>query len=162
MHAARRLLEEALALGPATSPGYWSLLVTGRSGTPPRITTVEYLVEVVKDWTLARFAAAQRSDFVLGPHRFELIGAGIRRHALAPGSPEAASPFDVVRRAPTPTAWSHSTLVTLLADSDTGTVEFEQEMVEILAMDGEMVLAEAAAVIRIAGLAPCLGPFHCP
>jgi hypothetical protein len=52
--------------------------------------------------------------------------------------------------------------VTLLADSDTGTVEFEQEMVEILAMDGEMVLAEAAAVIRIAGLPPCLGPFHSP
>jgi hypothetical protein len=141
---------------------YWSLLVTGRSGTPPRIATVEYLVEVAKDWTLARFAAAQRSDFVLGPHRFELSGAGVRRHALAPDSPEAASPFDVVRRAPTPTAWSHSTLVTLLADSDTGTVEFEQEMVEVLAMDGEMVLAEAAAVIRIAGLAPCLGPFHCP
>jgi hypothetical protein len=48
----------------------------------------------------------------------------------------------------------------LLADSRSGTVEFEQEMVEILAMDGETVLAEAAAVIRIPGLAPCLGPFH--
>ena len=37
----------------------WSLLVTGRSGMPPRIATIEYLVEVAKDWTLARFAAAR-------------------------------------------------------------------------------------------------------
>jgi hypothetical protein len=129
---------------------------------PPCITTIEYLVEVAKDWTLARFAAAQGSEFVLGPHRFELRDDGVRRHALAPDSPEAASPIDVVRRAPTPTVWSHSTVVTLLADSDTGTVEFEQEMIEILAMEGETVLAEAAAVIRIPGLSPCLGPFHCP
>jgi hypothetical protein len=35
-------------------------------------------------------------------------------------------------------------------------------MVEILAMDDEVVLAEAAAVIRIPGRAPCLGPFSCP
>ena len=136
--------------------------MTGRRGAPLRVATIEYLVEVAKDWTVARFAAAQSSEFVLGPHRFELSGAGVRRHALAPDSREAASPCDAVRRAPTPTAWSHSTVVTLLADSDAGTVEFEQEMVEILAMDGEMVLAEAAAVIRIPGLAPCLGPFHCP
>ena len=125
---------------------------------PPRIATIEYLVEVAKDWTLARFAAAQSSEFVLGPYRFELRGVGVRRYALAPDSPEAASPLEAVRRAPTPTAWSHNTLVTLLADSDTGTLEFEQEMIEILAMEGETVLAEAAAVIRIPGLAPCLGP----
>jgi hypothetical protein len=129
---------------------------------PPRIASVEYLVEVAKDWTLARFAAAQSSEFVLGPHRFELSGAGVRRHALAPDSAEAASPVEAVQRAPTPTAWSHSAVVTLLADSDTGALQFEQEMVEILAMEGETVLAEAAAVIRIPGLAPCLGPFHGP
>ncbi len=128
----------------------------------PLIATVEYLVEVAKDWTLARFAAAQSSEFVLGPHRFELSGAGVQRNSLAPDSPEAASPLEAVRRAPIPIAWSHSTVVTLLADSDTGTVEFEQEMIEILAMEGETVLAEAAAVIRIPGLPPCLGPFHCP
>lgn len=136
--------------------------MTGRSGTPPRIATIEYLVEVAKDWTLARFAAAQSTEFVLVPHRFELLGARVRRHALAPDSDEAASPFDAIRRAQTPTVWSHSTLVTLLADSETGTVEFEQEMVEILAMDGETVLAESAAVIRIPGLAPCLGAFQGP
>jgi hypothetical protein len=140
----------------------WSLLVTGRSGTPQRIATIQYLVEVAKDWTLARFAAAEHSEFVLVPHRFELWGARVRRHALPPNCREAASPFDAIARAPRPTVWSHSTLVTLLADSDAETVEFEQEMVEILAMDGETVLAEAAAVIRIPGLAPCLGPFHCP
>ena len=129
---------------------------------PPRIATVEYLVEVAKGWTLARFAAAESNEFVLGPHRFELRGAGVRRQKLEPDSLEATSPIDAVRRTPIPTAWAHSTLVTLLADVDTGTVEFEQEMVEILAMDGEMVLAEAAAVIRIAGFPPCLGPFHSP
>jgi hypothetical protein len=138
------------------------LLVTGRSGTPPRIAAIEYLVEVAKDWTLARFAAAESSEFVLVPHRFELWGARVRRHALSPDSQEAASPFDAIRRVPKPTVWSHSTSVTLLADCQTETVEFEQEMVEILAMDDETVLAEAAAVIRISGLAPCLGPFHCP
>jgi hypothetical protein len=127
---------------------------------PPRIATIEYLIEVAKDWTLARFAAAQSGAFVLGPHRFELSGGGVRRNALAADSPEAASPFDAVRRAPTPTAWSHSAIVTMLADSDTGTVEFEQEMIEILAMEDETVLGEAAAVIRIPGLPPCLGPFH--
>ena len=78
----------------------WSLLVTGRSGTPPRIATIEYLVEVAKDWTLARFAAAENSEFVLVPHRFELRGARVRRHALPPDSHEAASPFDAIRRAP--------------------------------------------------------------
>ena len=136
--------------------------MTGRSGAPPRTATIEYLVEVAKDWTLARFGAARSSEFALVPHRFELNGASVRRRALAPDSPEARSPFDAIRRAPTPTAWSHSTLVTLLADSETGTLEFEQEMVEILAMEGEMVLAEVASVIRIPGLAPCLGPFHRP
>jgi hypothetical protein len=136
--------------------------VGGKSGMPARIATVEYLVEVAKDWTLARFAAAQSSEFVPDPYRFELSRAGVRRHALAPGSPEAASPLEAVRRAPAPIAWSHSTLVTMLADSETGTLEFEQEMVEILAMEGETVIAEAAAVIRIPGVAPCLGPFYCP
>lgn len=136
--------------------------MTSRSGTPPRTATIEYLVEVAKDWTRARFAAAEGSDFVLVAHRFDLRGARVRRHALPPDSREAASPFDAIRRVPSPTVWSHSTLVTLLADSHTGTDEFEQEMVEILAMDGEIVLAEAATVIRIPGLAPCLGSFNCP
>jgi hypothetical protein len=136
--------------------------MTGRSGTPPRIAAIEYLVEVAKDWTLARFAAAENSEFVLAPHRFELWGARVRRQPLPPDSPEAASPFHATRRVPKPTVWSHSTSVTLLADCQTETVEFEQEMVEILAMNGETVLAEAAAVIRIPGLAPCLGPFHRP
>jgi hypothetical protein len=130
------------------------------SGTPTGISTIESLLEVAKGWTHARFAAAESSEFVLRPHRFELRDAGVRRSALAPGSPEAASPFAAVARVSAPTAWSHSTVVTLLADSETGTLDFEQEMVEILAMDGEAVLGEAAAVIRIPGFAPCLGPFH--
>ena len=132
------------------------------SSLPPAVATVEYLLEVAKDWTLARFVAAQSSDFVLVPQRFELHHAGVRRFVLAPGSPEAASPLDAVARVPTPTVWSRCTPVTLLADSDTGTVQFEQEMVEILAMEDEAVQAEAAVVIRIPGHAPCLGPFSGP
>jgi hypothetical protein len=58
--------------------------------------------------------------------------------------------------------WSHSTVVTLLADAGADTLEFEQEVIEILAMEGEAVLAEAAAVVRVPGLGVCLGPFHGP
>jgi hypothetical protein len=130
-----------------------------RSGTPTDASS-EYLVEAVKEWTLARFVAAESSEFVLPPHRFELRDDGIRRCRLAPGSREATSPLDAVARVPTPTVWSHSTIVTLLADSDSGTLVFEQEMVEILAMEGEAVQLEVASVVRIPGLGPCLGPFH--
>lgn len=58
-----------------------------------------------------------------------------------------------------PTVWSHGTVVTLLVDSGPTTTAIEQEMVEILAVDGDLVLADAAAVIRIPGLPPCLGAF---
>jgi hypothetical protein len=133
-----------------------------RRGMPPRLATLEYVVEVAKDWTLARFAAAQNSEFVLMPHRFELCGSAIQRHAISPDSPEATSPFDAVRRTPRPTAWSHSAVATILCDCETGTVEHEQEVVEILALDGDDVLAEVAYVIRIVGLPPCLGPFSSP
>jgi hypothetical protein len=68
-------------------------------------------------------------------------------------------PLDGVSRVAAPTVWSHSALVTLLADSDTGTLEFQQEMVEILAMMGDEVRVEAAPVVRVPGLGACLGPF---
>jgi hypothetical protein len=47
-------------------------------------------------------------------------------------------------------------------DSDADTLDFEQEVVEILAMEGDAVRAEAAAVIRVPGLGTCLGPFRRP
>jgi hypothetical protein len=124
--------------------------------------TVEQLVAVAKEWTRARFAAAQSSRFVFPAHRFEPSGTGFRRSALAEGCAEANGPCDVVARVTTPTVWSHSAIVTVLADSEDDTLEFEQEVVEILAMDGDAVLAEAAAVIRVPGLGVCLGPFHGP
>ena len=136
--------------------------MAGRGGMPSRVATLEYVVEVAKDWTLASFAAAQSSEFVLMPHRFELCGTAVRRHAISPDSPEASFPLDVVRRVQRPTAWSHTAMATFLADTETGAEEFDQEVVEILAMDDDDVLAEAAFVIRISGLAPCLGPFSCP
>ena len=52
-----------------------------------------------------------------------------------------------------------STTLTLLADSEAGTDQYDQEAVEILAMEGIDVLVECAFVVRIAGLPPCLGPF---
>jgi hypothetical protein len=125
----------------------------------PYVGTLEYVVEIAKDWTRARFAAAQTADFALPPQRFELLGAAVRRRPVSPTSLEGQSPFDAVPRAPHPTAWTHGTILTLLADSDAGTVQYDQEAVEILAMEGTDVLVECAFVVRIGGLPPCLGPF---
>jgi hypothetical protein len=123
------------------------------------IGTLEYVIEVAKDWTLARFAAAQASDFALPPHRFELCGNTVRRHAIPRRSAEGRSPFDAVRRTQRPTAWSHSTVLTVLAGSETDPVQYDQEIVEILALDDTEVLADGAFVVRIEGFPPCLGPF---
>jgi hypothetical protein len=123
------------------------------------LASLEYVLEVAKDWTVARFAAAQRSDFVLTPHRFELRDDGIRRSMIAADSAEAESPLDAVDAAPQPTAWTHSTFVTVLFDTEDGTVAREQEAIEILAMDDCDVLAEAAFIVRILDVPPCLGPF---
>jgi hypothetical protein len=138
-------------------------MMSERSGAPPPSATVEYLVGVAKDWTQARFAAAAHSsEFVFAAHRFELTEDGFRRVCLPEDSPEANGPLDAVPRVSTPTVWSHSTVVTVLADSDADTLVFEQEVVEILAMEGDAVRAEAAAVIRVPGLGMCLGPFRRP
>lgn len=110
-----------------------------RSRTLPRRATVEYLVAVAKDWTRACFAAAQSSDFVLPAHRFEMGDAGVLRVPLRARSREALRPLNGVPRVAAPTVWSHSVLVTLLADSDTGTLESQQEMIEILAMERDVV-----------------------
>ena len=48
----------------------------------------------------------------------------------------------------------------ILIDSETGTVGYEQEIVEVLAVDGDELLAEAAFVARAPGLPPCLGRFQ--
>jgi hypothetical protein len=125
----------------------------------PQVGTLEYVVEVAKDWTRARFAAAQTADYVLAPHRFELLKTAVRRSAVSTASPEGQSPFDAVECTPHPTAWTHGTMLTLLCDSEAGTAQYDQEAVEILAMEGTDVLVECAFVVRIAGLPPCLGPF---
>jgi hypothetical protein len=137
-------------------------MMSGKGGAPPPTATIEYLVGVAKDWTQARSAAAQSSDFVFAAHRFELTEDGFRRVCLPEDSPEANGPLDAVPRVSTPTVWSHSTTVTVLADSDADTLEFEEEVVEILAMEGDAVRAEAAAVMRVPGLGICLRPFRRP
>jgi hypothetical protein len=106
------------------------------------------------------FTRYESSRFVCIAHRFESAEAGFSRVALAAGCAEARGPCDAVTGVPTPTVWAHSTVVTLLAGAATDTIAFEQEVIEILAMDGEAVLAEAAAVIRVPGVGVCLGPFH--
>jgi hypothetical protein len=136
--------------------------VASRSDLPSRVTSLEYVIEVAKGWALARFSAAEDSEFELPPHRFELHGTAIRRHPLPENEPEASSPLDAVPRVGRPTAWAHSAVVTVLADGEAGTSAFEQEVVEVLAMKDGEVLAEAAPVIRISGLPPCLGPFWSP
>jgi hypothetical protein len=137
-------------------------MMSGSSGAPSGIAAIEYLVDVAKGWTQARIAAATGSEFVLAAHRFELTADGFRRVALPENSREANGPLDAVPRVSTPTVWSHSTVVTVLADSGADTLEFDQEVIEILAMDGDAVLAEAAEVVRVHGLGVCLGPFRGP
>jgi hypothetical protein len=129
------------------------------SSVQPQLGTLEYLVEVAKDWARAQFAAAQTANFALPLYRFELFGEAVHRRRVSPASPEGQSPFDAVRQARHPTAWTHGTVLTLLADSAAGTAQYDQEAVEILAMEGTDVLVECAFVVRISGLPPCLGPF---
>jgi hypothetical protein len=126
---------------------------------PSPLGTLEHVVEVAKDWTVARFAAAQTSDFTLAPQRFELRGGAVRRSEISPTSSEGQSPLDAVRRTRQPTAWAHGTVLTVLADTETGTDQYEQEVVEVLAMENEEIVAQCAYVVRIDGLPPCLGPF---
>jgi hypothetical protein len=136
--------------------------MAGRRGATPHLATAGYLLHVAKDWTVGCFATAQSSDFALVSHRFELGETGVQRHALPIGSLEAASPLEAVGHLPDATAWSHSASVTLLVDHAAGTTAIEQEMVEVLAVEDETVLAQAAAVIRIPGVGVCLGPFGAP
>jgi hypothetical protein len=127
--------------------------------TPHRLATLDYLTEVAKDWTISSFAAAGNGDFALAPHRFELDGHTVRRRRIARRSREATNPLQAAGRTPHPMAWVRSDTVTLLADSPSGPVEFRQEVVELLAVEEDDVVAEVALVVRIPGVPPCLGRF---
>jgi hypothetical protein len=127
---------------------------------PPLVGSLEYLAEVAKDWARHRFATASRSAFILAPSRFELHRHGVRRRRVPPGSAEAESPLAVAEQTTRPTAWCRGDVTMILIDSETGTVGYEQEIVEVLAVDGDDLLAEAAFVARAPGLPPCLGRFQ--
>jgi hypothetical protein len=127
---------------------------------PPLLGSLEYLAEVAKDWARHRFANANRSDFTLAPSRFDLHRHGVRHRRVVSGSAEAESPLAVAEQTRRPTAWCRSDLTMVLIDTETGTVGYEQEIVEVLAVDGDDVLAEAAFVVRAPGLPPCLGGFQ--
>jgi hypothetical protein len=128
--------------------------------TPPLLGTLDYLAEVAKDWARERFATAQRGDFALPPHYFELRGARVRRRRIRSLSPEADSLLTSARGSTRPTAWCHSATLTLLHDTEAGTVALAQEIVEVLVTDGDDIVAEAACVARIPGFPPCLGRFR--
>jgi hypothetical protein len=126
----------------------------------PRVAVLDYLAEVAKDWVASSFAAAEDSDFVLAPQRFQFIGSTVRRGEVPRRSREAADPLASAGSAQPPTVWARSDTVTLLADStDGGSVAYEQEIVEIVGVEEDDVLAEAATVVRIPALPPCLGRF---
>jgi hypothetical protein len=125
----------------------------------PGLASLEYVLEVAKDWTVARFAAAQDSEFILAPRRFELHDHGVVHSTIATDSDEGRSPLDAITSVEQPTAWTHSTLVTVLYDTEDGPVAREQEAIEVLAMDDEDVLAEVAFIVRILDVPPCLGRF---
>jgi hypothetical protein len=126
--------------------------------SPPDLNTLGYLTEVAKDWVTSSFAATEDSDFVLAPHRFELTGSTVRRRSLPPGCPEATDPW--ANPVDGAVAWAHSERAILLVDAGDETFAVEQEIVESLAVDGDDVLAEAACVVRVTDLPPCLGPFR--
>jgi hypothetical protein len=126
---------------------------------PPRLATLDYLAEVAKDWVLSSFAAAEDSLFTLDPHRFELDGHTVRRRRISRRSREATDPLPTAGRTRDPVAWAYSGVVTVLADLESGSVAYEQEIVEILGAEEDGVLVEAAYVVRIPGFPPCLGPF---
>jgi hypothetical protein len=131
-----------------------------RERIPPLLGSLDYVAEVAKDWATHRFAAANRSDFVLAPARFDLHRHGVRRRRVASGSAEAQSPLAVAEQTTRPTAWCRGDVTMILIDTETGTVGYEQEIVEVLAVDGSELLAEAAFVARAPGLPPCLGRFR--
>jgi hypothetical protein len=127
---------------------------------PPLLGSLDYLAEVAKDWVRHGFATATRSDFALAPARFDLHRHGVRRRRVPSGSAEAQSPLAVADKTTRPTAWCRGDVTMVLIDTETGTVGYEQEIVEVLAVDGDDLLAEAAFVARAPGLPPCLGRFQ--
>jgi hypothetical protein len=125
----------------------------------PRLATLDYLAEVAKDWVVSSFATAVSSDFAPAPHRFEFDDPIVRRRQLPRSSPEAANPLGFAGDTLEPVVWARSDTVTLLADTTSGSVAYEQEIVEILGVHEDDVFAEAALVVRIPDFAPCVGRF---
>ena len=129
-------------------------------GQTPLLGSLDYLAEVAKDWARYRFGAARRSDFTLAPCRFDLHPQGVRRRRLPANCAEAESPLSVAAQLTQPAAWCRADVTMRLVDTPTGTVGYEQEIVEVLAVNGEELHAEAALVARAPGLPPCLGGFQ--
>lgn len=124
-----------------------------------RVATLDYLTEVAKDWAVASFAAAEDGDFALAPHRFEFQGSTVRRRRLSRRSREAADPLAQAGRPRKPVAWARCDTLTQFADSEAEGVAWEQEIVEILGVEADEIVAAAASVVRIPGLPPCIGRF---
>ena len=124
--------------------------------------TLDDLAEVVKDWVVGTFATAHDPGFALRPQRFELDGPSVRRRRLPRRSREAGDPLASAGRPTDPVAWARCILVVLLADSPSGPIAYDQEIVEVLAAHGDEVQAQAAHVVRVDGLPPCIGRFWAP
>ena len=154
-----RRLPTRMSGGPGETPIHGSMSLE-QGQMPPLVGSLDYLAEVAKDWARHRFAIANRSDFTLAPSRFDLHRQGVRRRRVASGSAEAESPLAVAEQTTRPTAWCRGDVTMVLIDAETGTVGYEQEIVEVLAVDGDELLAEAAFVVRAPGLPPCLGRFQ--
>ena len=126
----------------------------------PRLATLDYLAAVAKDWAMNTFAAARDSEFTFTAHRFSMDGSTVRRRRVPRQSSEAENPLAAAGNRRTPTAWARCDTVTLLADCvDGASHAYKQEIVEIIGVEEDDVVAEAAMVVRIPGLPPCLGRF---
>ena len=129
-------------------------------GQTPLLGSLDYLAEVAKDWVRYRFGTARRSDFTLAPCRFDLHPQGVRRRRVPANSAAAESPLSVAAQLTQPTARYRADVTMRRVEASTGTIGYEQEIVEVLAVDGDELLAEAALVARAPGLPPCLGGFQ--
>ena len=85
---------------------------------------------------------------------------GCREAQATPNSAEAESPLSAAAQMTQPTAWCRADVTMRVVETSTGTVSYEQEIVEVLAVHGDELLAGAALVARAPGLPPCLGGFQ--
>jgi hypothetical protein len=124
------------------------------------MSSINLVAEAAQEYATDCFASTADHDFRLSAAVFECCGGVIRRVDYW-SLPEE----DVLHNecgADGYTAWvMNATVPAQMVDDDGDVHAFEHEVVEIFAISdtGGLLIGEAA-VVRVAGLPPCLGPFR--